>query len=107
MRNFPLGTFYDNKRNNVYVFYRHGTSYSIDMHNPRKMTKQQLTKFDLGNLFFFNNEILIVKSSNQILFYRLVRIDDEFCNSQYLEWQLYHHLNIQGFVYCTARSNHI
>lgn len=37
-RNFPLGTFYDEKRKQVYMFFRQGEAYTVKVGNPKDIS---------------------------------------------------------------------
>ena len=93
-RNFPLNTFYDDERNHVYIFYRQGESVTIDLANPKDLYTDKLTNFDMGNTFLYNNQVLIVKSSSQILFYRLNAITNNITKKTQLKWLKYYMLDI-------------
>jgi hypothetical protein len=50
---------------------------------------------DLGQMFLVYGKALVVRSSSQVLFFKLVY--DDFLMTW--NWKIYHELNIRGFIY--------
>lgn len=64
---------------------------------------QQIWEYDLGQMYLINNNILMVKSSCDIIFFRLEPLKQfknlgEPANVE-LEWVKYHDIVIIGFIY--------
>lgn len=70
-RNFPIGTFFDENRNKVYMLFRQGQAYTHDLSVKKSLTVQELTHKNFGSAFVYNNDILIVKSSGEFLFFKM------------------------------------
>ena len=70
-RNFPIKTFFQDEYNLIFVFYRQGQAYAINGSDTAKYYEQKITEYDLGTLFFYDKKVLIAKSSEQIMFYKL------------------------------------
>ena len=104
-KNFPLDIFFDNDRDYVYIFYRQGESITIDLSHHNRWYKDQVINFDIGSTFLYNNQILIVNSSSQILFYSLHWVTTLITKKAELRWQKYHMLDIQGFIEFSKGSN--
>ena len=69
--NFPIKSFYDDEKERIYCFFRQGQSFTINPKRPSHVQKQQIWDFDLGQMYLINNNILMVKSSCEIIFFRL------------------------------------
>ena len=50
---------------------------------------------DLGQMYIFDDQALIVRSSNYILFFK--QEYDEFIEKK--RWKKYHQINMRGFIY--------
>jgi len=70
--NFPVDSFYDSERDLVHIFFRQGQALSIDPNKMKHVFQQEITEFDLGEMQFYDNKILLVKSSEVIDLYQIV-----------------------------------
>lgn len=76
-KNFPIGTFFDEKRFKIYVVYRQGETYQIDLKKPdARPFIQKLTSLNFVSAHLYNNDVLIVKECRKFDFYKLVRIHE-------------------------------
>ena len=94
--NFPQQSYYDSFQQNVNCFYRQGNCITVDLKNysTEGFKEQKMTNLDLGQLFLYQNEVLITRSSQQILFFR--RMYDKKENVK--NWQQYHSFQSKGLV---------
>lgn len=72
-----------------------------------EVREQRLTTQDFGDIFFYNNNILIMKSSAQILFFKLMCEENTLKKTHEFKWKCYEKLDIQGFIYNIPDSNAI
>ena len=77
----------------INCFYRQGSCIVFNLEDER-ISEQKITSLDLGDMFMFQNEVLITRSSQQILFFRQ-KINK---NTGLLEWNLYHNFQSKGLV---------
>jgi len=69
--------------------------------------EQQLTEHDLGNINFYDNNVLIAKSSSQILFYKIHSEYNPLLKKIEMKWKLYHELDISGFIFNIHDQNRV
>jgi len=105
-RNFPIGTFYDEKRSKIFFFFRQGEAFHMELDLfPERNTEdeiicQKLTDYNFGSAFMYAGQILVAKSSSTFMFYRLVQVsleDEEHEGKQgrvVLQWKQYHTLSM-------------
>lgn len=99
-RNFPLSCFYDDDRHFVYVFFRQGETYFVNLQEMRRIQQQRISDWDIGNAYLYNNKVLMIMSSNQLLFFKLELINDKLLKrANQMKWKKYHELDIQGFIH--------
>jgi hypothetical protein len=67
--NFPVDMFYDSTLDLVHTFFRQGTVLSIDPNKIKHVQQQEITEYDLGEMQFYDNRILLVKASEVIDLY--------------------------------------
>jgi hypothetical protein len=65
-----------------------------DYPNEKCISEEKMTKLDLGDMFMYQNEILITRSSMQILFFR--KMQDKSTGNKV--WQQYHSFQSKGLV---------
>lgn len=76
-RNFPIGTFFDEKLGKVFFFFRQGEAFHMDLDLfPERNTDdeiicQKLTDYNFGSAYMYAGQILVAKSSSTFIFYRL------------------------------------
>ena len=44
--------------------------YTVDLKEPEKVVEQQLTEYNLSQLFLIYNKIIVAQSSLEVLFFR-------------------------------------
>lgn len=75
------------------------------------MSKEELTHKNFGSAYFYNNDILITKSSGQFLFFKIYEIyeKDKFGQSVNVgtKWNQYHSIDIQGTASLLNGSNQL
>ena len=99
-RNFPLSCFYDDDRHFVYVFFRQGEAYFVNLTEPKRIQQQRISDWDIGNAYLYNNKVLMIMSSNQLLFFKLELINDKLLKrANQMKWKKYYELDIQGFIH--------
>lgn len=69
-KNFPQRTYYDEKKGKVFTFYRQGQAMTAQYNDITDYTFQQITKYDIGEMEIYRNQVLMVRSSHQILFFK-------------------------------------
>ena len=71
-------------------------SYMINLNEIQKVMKQEISKYDIGSTFLYNNKVLVVKSSSQLYFLKLEEEKDKLIsiNSNPIKWVKYHELDI-------------
>ena len=96
--NFPINNFYDFEHDQVYCFYRHGESITVNLNDLAKVRTQTIVTESLGQMYFIYNKILVANSSDTVLFFKRVgtRNDD---NSMTYFWEKYHEIEKGGFIY--------
>jgi hypothetical protein len=95
--NFPQHSFYDPNLDEVSCFYRQGNCVIIDLKNygsTNALLEEKMTNLDLGDMFMYRNQVLIARSSQQILFFR--KMNDKFTGVKI--WQQYHSFQSKGLV---------
>lgn len=92
MKNFPQRTYYDQAKGKLYTFYRQGQALYTDEEAIERSHFQKITNFDIGEMEFYLGEVLIVRSSHKILFFKL----EENKDTEKDEWQCYHSFDSQG-----------
>lgn len=70
-RNFPISSYFDDEKQFVYIFFRQGESFMINLGEFKRVQEQKISEWDIGCTFLYNNKVLMAKSSNQIFFYKL------------------------------------
>jgi hypothetical protein len=94
-KNFPVKSFYNDEKDEIYVFYRQGQSYTIDGKDISKFFSDNITDEDLGQMVLVYNKILVIKSSGKILFMKM-EYNEVLMRKQ---WKLYKEFEIRGFIY--------
>ena len=100
-RNFPIGTFFDETRFMVYVVYRQGETFLIDLNNVETVPfSQNLTDLNFVSADLYNNDVLIVKECKKFKFFKIVKINelDSTSDQFQLRLEFYHSINISGFM---------
>jgi hypothetical protein len=75
-KNFPYKAFYNEDKKQIYVFYRQGMAYTIqldpeDLHASLSDYRyERMTDLDLGQMVLFQGESLIARSSSRVLFFK-------------------------------------
>lgn len=93
--NFPQKCFYNDHKKEVNAFYRQGQAFTIPLNNPENYFEDDISDREMGQMFMFNLEALIVNSSSRIVFFR--QEYDE--NIEKRRWVQYHVLNKRGQIY--------
>mmetsp|Transcript_2923 Transcript_2923/g.4511 ORF Transcript_2923/g.4511 Transcript_2923/m.4511 type:complete len:194 (-) Transcript_2923:3193-3774(-) len=94
-KNFTYKCFYNDERNEIYVFYRQGQSFIINADNPSDFVLDKMTDMDLGQMYLVYNNALIARSSGDILFFKIVKDED----TEERKWVLYNTIELRGFIY--------
>jgi hypothetical protein len=102
-KNFPQKCFYNTDNNEIYTFYRQGQSLRVpvleidsDKNDGKKdFYFQKIYDKDLGAMYLIFEQALIVKCSNEILFFKVEM--DELSGEK--KWTNYHQMSIGGFIY--------
>jgi len=75
-KNFPYKCFYSEENKQIYCFYRQGMAFTIQL-NPLDLSSslsdyryERITDLDLGQMVLFQGEVLIVRSSSRVLFFK-------------------------------------
>ena len=107
-KNFPWKCFYSPEQNEVYTFYRQGQSFRVPImevdrkineekkdHIYQKIVNKENNNIDLGQMYLFENKVLVARSSSQILFFKLQ--EDEITKKQI--WQHYWTIAERGNIF--------
>jgi hypothetical protein len=70
MENFPLNTIFNSEKEEILCFYRLGQIFTVDRNNIMNVQVDILDEHDVSQVHIFDNKALIVKSSNNIQFYK-------------------------------------
>lgn len=83
-KNFPMNSFYNMEKNEVYVFYRQGQAFKV---NPETLDYgiEQMNTRDIGQLILYQNKVLVVRSSGKILFFKQER-EDKFSPLHWVQY---------------------
>lgn len=103
-KNFPYKCFYNDEKNEVYLFYRQGQAFTINPNNPCDYNLNKITDQDLGQMFLYKNSALIVRSSSKILFFKINREVDPLTKKINEIWRIYHTLYERGSIF-TIKGN--
>ena len=96
-----MKAFWDEMRDQIYIFYRQGQSFSIDLRSKELIHKEvPLTDYDIGTMMLYQNRLLIVQSSTEILFFEFTGT-----SAGQASWKKYFELEIQGFVFEKPQSS--
>lgn len=81
----------------------------IDLTETKRVEQQRISDWDIGSTFFYANRVLMVKSSNQLLFFRLEIEQDSIVSKikNRLKWVKYLELDVQGFFVSMKDSDMI
>jgi L-ribulose-5-phosphate 3-epimerase UlaE len=85
------------------VFYRQGQTFSIKIDNIEDPYYDKMTEKDLGNMYMFNNECLMVSSSNILQFF--VKEWDDVTEQR--RWNFHHTINIRGFIFYNSATKRL
>ena len=101
-KDFPISSFFDEKRKQIIVIMRLGEAIFIDLTTNNK-TSQILTEKNCVRAFFYNNEIVILKESRALKLYQITRVkEDEEFNAEQVPGTLrlaeYYQINSTGFI---------
>ena len=102
-QNFPYKCFFNDLRNQIYVFYRQGQVFTINADDLTKYRFEQMTDLDLGQMVLIKGEALIARSSSRILFFKQVTSKEPIKTS----WELYHQIRLRGFIYFIKGNDRI
>jgi|DEB0MinimDraft_12_1074336.scaffolds.fasta_scaffold10104_3 hypothetical protein len=81
----------------------------VNMNEFKRVQQQRISDWDIGSTYFYDNKVLMVKSSNQMFFYRL-EIEKDSIVSKFknqLKWIKYYELDVQGFFVSTKGSDQV
>lgn len=68
--NFPVQSFYNSEKNEVISLYRQGQCFTINASDIEQFNFQDISDRDLGQMYLFNNKVLMCMSASMIFFYR-------------------------------------
>jgi len=77
IKNFPYKCFYSEEKGEIYSFYRQGYAFIINPKDPSKYDLQRMTEKDLGSMYLIYDQVLVVRSSMEVLFFKIVFNEDE------------------------------
>lgn len=94
-KNFPYKAFYNDDLNEIYLFYRQGQSFIMKPETPQDYLLDKVTDLDLGQMYLVYNQALITRSSDLVLFFRIIKNDV----TGRREWKHYNTIHARGFIY--------
>ena len=100
-KNFPYKCFYSEENQQIYCFYRQGMAFTVRL-NPESLGEslsdyryERITDLDLGQMVLFQGEVLIVRSSSRVLFFK--QYTDKTTGET--TWTKYYEIRVRGFIY--------
>ena len=76
-KNFPFKCFYNNDENMIYSFYRQGEFFNISVDNISKYDTGDCTDMSLGDMYLIYNQVLVARSSQEVVFFKLQRSEND------------------------------
>jgi hypothetical protein len=99
--NYLCNCFYNPEHKNkdksfgeMYLFYRQGHSYIINVNNINESIADDITDYELGAMYLIFNTILMVRSETSLNFYK-IEVDEI---TELRGWKLYHSQATMGFI---------
>lgn len=94
-QNFPQKCFYNDDRSEFYAFYQEGQCVHVDSKDMNKFRVEKVSNRDLGQMYIFKNKVMIVRSSANVLLFKLE--ENEYSGN--MDWKEYSKLNLKGQLY--------
>lgn len=95
VKNFPYKCFYNPDDEEIYSFYRQGYSFIINKDDPTDYLFDRMTDMDLGQMYLIFNQCMAIRSSSQILFFKIE--EEEFTLRR--KWVQYDQIQSRGLIF--------
>jgi hypothetical protein len=97
--NFPIKSFFDDRNQLTYTFYREGQAFSVPSDPDKK--DYHYTAYvgsELGQMEMYKNEVLMSQNSSHISFFKRAEDSLETSRAGPDDWYQYHSIACRGFV---------
>jgi hypothetical protein len=95
----------------VHCFYRQGGAIKVSTKDTAHFHFDRISEYDLGDMFMFRNKVLVVRSSEHILFFKLAEAEEEEAGDEEIskiwhhQWLQYDSMSSRGFINGSKKLN--